>query len=437
MMRTTRLFWFLGITVVVAMLLAAACGGGDGDGDDATPENGGTPLTEDVPGVTDTEIVLGTHQPLTNTPAAAYAQIASVTEAYFNFINETQNGVHGRKITLVTEDDQYSPSLTVDVVRRLVEQEKVFAILSGLGTATHLQVVDYLLERGVPDMFMSTGAIEWVRDPEARPNVFGAIPNYVAEGIVLGRYIAETYPGQKLGLVFQNDEFGLDGIDGIKRGIGDNLEIVGEESSEPVDPDVDSQMDSLRAAGADVVVVYTLPPQAAAAVSHARSDLDWDVPIVISGVDANEITILLAGGGEIMEGVVSASIFRQAHETDDPGIAAHLDLLRDYADGMGANYLTIYGQYIGELMVEALERAGPNLTRQGLIDAAESITDFQCSVCLFTINMSSTDHDPAQSLILARIDGGKWVNFGDMFDWEGVAVDDLSLDSLETIPSPY
>ncbi|MCH7837570.1 MAG: ABC transporter substrate-binding protein, partial [Chloroflexi bacterium] len=369
-------------------------------------------------------------------PAQVYARIVNVTQAYFDFINETQGGVHGRTINLLVKDDEYTPSKTNTVVRELVEQDGVFAILSGLGTATHLTIVDYLLGQGVPDMYMSTGALEWVKDPAARPNVFGAIPNYVAEGMVLGQYISETYPGMKLGIIFQNDEFGEDGVVGIKRGLSDDIEIVAEESYEVTDPDINSQIDLTRSAGADVVIIYALPSHVPTAVRHARQDLDWDVPFVITGVSANEITINLAGEG-VMDGTVSISIFHQASEVEHPGIIGHLELLADYTDGFGANFLTIYGQYIGELMVETLERAGPELTREGLIAAAESITDFVCAVCLFSVNLSGTDHDSAQALMLNRVEDGKWVNFGDLISWEGVLPGDLTLDDLVTSPSPY
>ena len=388
-----------------------------------------------VPGVTDTEITLGTHQPLSGTPWQVYSRIVDVTKAYFDFINQRQGGVHGRTINLIVKDDQNRPSLTVSVVRQLVEQNEVFAVLNGQGTYTHLTVVDYLLERGVPDMYMSTGSLEWVRNPAARPNIFGAIQNYIAEGMVLGQYVAETYPGMKLGIIFQNDEFGLHGLDGIKRGLSDDIEIVAEERYERSDPHINSQIDVMQSAGSDVVIIYDSPSDVPTAVRHARQDLDWDVPFVISGFSANEITIALAGTG-VMEGTVGVSIFRQAGEGDHPAIIAHLEFLAEYTDGFGANFLTIYGQYVGELMVETLIRAGPDPTRAGLIKAAESITDFQCSVCLFTVNMSAADHDPAQSLVLSRVENNQWVNFGPLYDWEGVPPHDLTLDDLQMQPSP-
>ncbi len=439
-MRNSRLLWPLALLVTLAMLVAMACGGGEEkeEGATATEPSGTAEATQtgEVPGVTDTEILLGTHQPLSGSPAAVYAQIAKTTQAYFNYINDTEGGVNGRKITLLIEDDQYTPSLTVSAVRKLVEQDGVFAILNGLGTATHMAVVDYLLERGVPDMFMSTGAIEWVKDPAARPNIFGMIPNYVGEGMVLGKYASDTYPDGKLGFIGQNDDFGQDGLDGVKRGVGDAMEILEPEWFEAVDPDVNSQVDRLQAAGADVIIVFAVPTQAAAASRHARADLNWDVPFLISAVSINELTIALAGEGN-MEGNIGAVAIHQAYETDNPGIAAHIEMLKNYGADIEPGYLTVYGQVVGESMIAALEAAGPNLTREGLIEGAESISDFTCSVCLFPASMSKTDHDPAQTVMLAKVENGIWVPFGDGYSWEGVPVDELSLDKLETVPSPY
>ena len=382
-----------------------------------------------VPGVTDDEIVLGTHTSLTG-PIAVYSQIANTTKAYFDFINETKGGVNGRKIKYLLEDDAYSPPKTVDLVRKLVEQDKIFALLNGLGTPTHLQVVDYLQEQGVPDLFVATGATEWVKDPAARPMVFGSLTNYVGEGVILGQYIAENFAGQKLGLMRQNDDFGLDGITGIRQGVGDALEIVGEETHEVLDADLNAPVDRLKAAGADVIAIWATPRQFSTAIKHARLDLDWDVPFVLSTVSANEFSVVLAGP-EVLEGTVSVVYLRQAWEVDDPGVAKHLEIIRQYAGIDDATTLTIYGQHIAELMEEVLKRAGKDLTRESLINAAESVSGFQCSVCLFTANMSPTDHDPVQAAFLARAEGGRWIRFGNLISYEGVLPGGMTVADLK------
>ena len=358
-----------------------------------------------VPGVTDDEILLGTHTSLTG-PIAVYSQIGNTTKAYFDYINATQGGVNGRKITYLVEDDAYSPPRTVDLVRKLVEQDQIFALVGGLGTPTHLQVVDYLQQKDVPDLFVATGAVEWVRDPVARAMVFGTVPHYIAEGMVLGRYIAQTYPGQKLGLIRQNDDFGGDGIDGIRRGVGDALEIVADETFEVVDPDLNTQVDRVKAAGADVIAIWATVRQFSTAIKHARLDLNWDVPFILTGISANEFVIGLSGV-EVIEGTVSQAPLRQAYETDNPGVAKHAEIIKEYAGIDQINFLTIYGQYVGELTVEVLKKAGKDLDRVSLIEAAEYFTDFQCSVCLYPAIMGEDDHDPAQTTSLVRAEGGR------------------------------
>ncbi len=455
-MRRSRILWILLTVVALFALVAVACGGEEEEG--AVTPSAETPAAEtpaaetpaaetpevvegDTTGVTDTEIVIGTHQPLTG-PAAAYSQISVAMKAYFDYINDTEGGVNGRKITLLVEDDQYSPPLTVEVVRRLVEQDNVFAILGGLGTATHMQVVDYLRDRGVPDFFVSTGALEWVRDPEARPNCFGILPNYVAEGILFGQYIVENYPDAKVGVIGQNDDFGEDGYDGVQRGIGDALEILPMETFEAADPDVNSQVDRLQAAGADVLVVFAVPRQAPAAIRHARADLGWDVPIFISTVSANELTIALAGA-ENAVGVISNEALKHAYETDDADVQRHIEIMSEYGGIETASNLTLYGQTLAETFINVLQEAGPDLTREGVIEAAESGEWFKCSVCLFENTMTETDHDAAQSVVLSRVEPdpddptqARWVPFGDAYSWQGVNPDEMTVDDIETEPYP-
>ena len=449
-MRKSRILWILLTAAALVAMAAAAVACGEDDEEETTPPAettaavtpaGSPEPVGETPGVTDTEIVIGTHQPLTG-PAAAYAQISTATKAYFDFINETEGGVNGRKIKLLIEDDQYSPPLTVEVVRRLVEQDEVFAILGGLGTATHMQVVDYLKDQGVPDFFVATGALEWVKDPEGRPNVFGILPNYISEGVVMGQYIAANYAGGKLGFIGQNDDFGQDGFEGIKRGVGDALEVLPMETFEAADPDVNSQVDRLQAAGADVLVVFAVPRQAPAAVRHARADIGWDVPIFISTVSANEVTILLAGADN-MEGVFSVEALKHAYETDDPAIQKHLEIMKQYAGMEGASNLTLFGQTLAEGFINILKEAGPDLTREGLIDAAESAPPFTCSVCLFATKLSETDHDSSQTVVLSRVEldpaqqfGAKWVPFGDAYTSEGILPQDLTVEDLKIVPFP-
>jgi ABC-type branched-subunit amino acid transport system substrate-binding protein len=368
-------------------------------------------------GVTDTEIKLGTHFPLSQTPAAAYAPIAYGMKAFFDYIN-AQGGIYGRQINFIIGDDHYNPPDTVEVVKRLVEQDKVFAIVGGLGEATHNAVWKYLEENGVPDMFVTTGLAKWT-DPVVRTR-FAGNPDYVLEGTVLGRYIAKTYPGKKLGLLLQNDEMGQDGEKGLRAGIaGSDVQITAIEKYDVIQPDVTAQTQRLKADGVDVVAAYAIPPQAASMVKAARETLNWYVPIIVSGINCSDIFILLAGAKDA-EGVVSAVFGPQVYNTDYPGIQKYEKIWEKTGTGEPFNNFALYGMAIGEMTVHLLERAGADLTRDSFLDAAESECDFWCSNCegIASLNMSPTDHRPIEGETYNRVENGKWVNFGDAINLE-------------------
>lgn len=400
----------LALLVAASALLASACAGTQ-DG-----ASGGAGQEAPVPGVTATEIRLGTHMPLSQSPAAAYAPIADGMRSLFDYVNDTEGGVHGRKIVLLVGDDHYSPADTVDVVRRLVEQDEVFAIVSGLGDPTHAAVAGYLEERGVPDLFVASGLARWT-DPVVRTR-FGGNPVYLQEGEILGQYIAREHDGKKLGLLVENAEGGFEGEEGIRRGIeGSGVEVVAVETYEPIQWDVTAETQRLKNAGAEVIAVYATPPPAASLVRTARTTLDWDAPIVVSGVDATELFIELAGR-ENAEGIVSVVFGHQVYETDNPGVQRHFEMMETYSPDVPVSNLTLYGAAMAELLVEGLRRAGPDLTRDSLIDALETIRGVQCDVCLAPVSLSPTDHRPAEIETYVRVVGGKWVPFGAPVDFE-------------------
>jgi branched-chain amino acid transport system substrate-binding protein len=407
-------------TLLAAALLAVACGEEEEEAAE-TPEATAaepTETAEEVPGVTDTEILLGTHLPLSGSPASAYAPIGDGMRSYFEYINDVEGGVYGRKIKLLIEDDHYNPPDTMEVVRKLVEQDEVFAIVGGLGEETHKAVWKYLEEEGVPDMFLSTGLRQWTR-PVVRTR-FGYLPEYQMEGQMLGMYIAENYDGKKLGLLLQNDDLGKEGEEGLRIGLeGSDVEISAIEKYEAMVFDVTAQTQRLKNADVDVIAAYAMPPQAASLVKTARETLTWDVPILASSIVQSDIFIELAGA-ENAEGVISVVFGLQIYQTDEPGVQQHLENMEKYAPGTAPSNFTLYGSGIAELMVECLKRAGPDLTRDSLIDGCESIRDHVVSLApeSLPINMSSTDHRPVEVEIYNRVENGKWVTFGEPVGFE-------------------
>ena len=275
MSGSKKLSWIiLSAAFAVTTVMATACGGGSNAKTSATQPAG----TPDTTGVSDTEIKLGTHYPLSGNPAAAYAPIAYGMKAFFDYIN-AQGGVYGRKIDFLIGDDHYNPPDTAELVRKLVEQDKVFGIISGLGEETHKAVWKYLEERGIPDMYLSTGLDMWTNPPTY--NRYSGNPTYITEGIFLGQYIAKNYPNAKVGMLEQSDQLGADGEEGIRQGLeGTNVEIASIEKYDVIQSDVSAQTARLKNANIDVAVVFAIPPQAASFVTTARQTLGWDVPII-------------------------------------------------------------------------------------------------------------------------------------------------------------
>lgn len=404
--RVTRTRQFaLGLALLALAALPAACGSGE------TGSNGAS-----VPGVTDTEVKFGTHLPLSQSPASAYGPLADGMRAYFEYVNAAEGGVYGRKLSLLVGDDHYTPADTVEVVRKLVEQDKVFAIVAGLGEETHSAVWKYLEERGVPDLFISSGLAKWT-DPVVKTR-FGGNPVYLQEGKMLGQYVAEHYSGKKLGLLLQNNEFGDDGEKGVRAGIaGSDVQVVAVEKYESVQWDVTAQTQRLKNAGAEVVLAYAIPPPAASLVKTAREVLNWNVPIIVTGVDATELFLQLAGA-QNAEGIVSVIFGHSVYETDNPGVQRYLQNMKMYAPNAEISNITLYGYIMGELTVEGLKRAGKDLTRESLVNALEGIRNFQCSVCLAPISFSPADHRPFEIEVYTKVVDGKWETFGEPVNFE-------------------
>ena len=235
-----RIWSALAVTALVAA--AAGCSSDDGGGGSS---GGGS-----VPGVTATEILVGTHMPLTGPAAAGYSKIAPATKAYFDYVNAS-GGVHGRKITYKIMDDTYNPATTQQVVRELVLQDKVFAILNGLGTPTHTGVLDFLKTNRVPDLFVASGSRSWDQ-PDKYPGTFGFNVDYTVEGKILATHVKATQAGKKVCFLGQDDDFGRDALAGIEKILGP---VAAKQSYVTSNPNVGPQMGALKQAGCQVVML--------------------------------------------------------------------------------------------------------------------------------------------------------------------------------------
>jgi branched-chain amino acid transport system substrate-binding protein len=438
-MRALLRRWPLLLVAVLAasMMLMVACEEEEEEDGEVTPSAEETvepdgEATEppadgagDRTGVTDTEIKLGGLLPLSQAAAASWGVgINAGMQAYYDYIND-QGGIYGRKLNLIVEDTQYTGPVASEVTRKLVEQDKVFAIQGSLGTAAHSAVWTYLEENGVPDMLIFTGNTKWT-EPVVRTR-FGFLVDYITEGRILGAYIAQNYDGGKLGILAQNDDFGKEGEEGLKTGLEDedaDMEVVTEYFDETMS-DVTAQVQRLKTENVDVIAYYGTPIQAASMFKAARETLSWDVPFVITGTCAVEVTATLAGLDNI-EGAISVIIGYQAFETDEPGVARHHEIMAKYAPDVNVDNLTVVGQSIAEIMVHFLRQAGPDLTRESFLDAAESTCQYYNSFAMVPISLSPTDHRPteAEVYVEATVDRSTdpptfaWQPFGESISFE-------------------
>jgi branched-chain amino acid transport system substrate-binding protein len=317
----------------------------------------------DTTGVTDTEIKLGTLMPLSGSAAAAWGiEISKGMQAYFDYIN-TQGGMYGRKIDLIVGDSQYSGPVATEVVRTLVEQDGVFALIGNLGTEPEAAVYGYLEDRGIPDMFALSGSSE-LTNPAGK-NRFTTMVDYTMEGRIFATYLYKNYDGKKLGILAQNDDYGREGEQGTRQGLkelGARMDVT-TEFYDAAQSDVTAQVERLKAAGVEVIMFWGSPVQAANMMKAARQTLSWDAPILVNEANALDITAQLAGYDSI-DGVISTTVAHQAWETNIPGVASRKAIMAQVALDLLFDNSTLIGYELGESIVGLFKQAGKNLTRQ-------------------------------------------------------------------------
>ena len=416
-------FWPLLLALAaLSLVLAVACEGEEKEqiptGTPAAAVTGTPTAVGEVEGITDTEIILGMHGPLSGTWGAAYAPVIGGVEAYFKYVNAEEGGACGRDIILEVEDDQYLPPGAVEAVKKLLDRDHVFAIIAGMGTAAHSAVWEDLNERGVPDLWIMSGAHKWAADPEKYPWSVALLPDYYVEGTIFGKYISENMPGKKVGILRENSDWGVDVLAGLKNGLDpDKNELVSEQSYELTAVSIRSQVTSLKSAGAEVVVAASNPPTSAQLIKEADRQ-GWHPQFFIDYVNSDPMMFLYASP-ELMEGVITLQGNKMWHWTDDPDIAEHHRIMQEYGDYPAGNF-TVVGEAAAFLTVEALRATCDDLTREGLMDAVHSIfKDYQGAITLegITTDLSPTDHLAIEAMRMLRAHDGEWEYFGEIISF--------------------
>jgi ABC-type branched-subunit amino acid transport system substrate-binding protein len=403
-MRVRRVLPRASIAVVAFVALAVA-----GCGSSSSSSN--------APGVTATSITFGSHQPLTGPAAPGYSEIAPASQAYFNYVN-AHGGVFGRKIHLIYKDDAYNPANTVNVTHQLVLQDKVFGIFEGLGTPTHSKVVSFLNTSKVPDLFVASGCPCW-DNGTAQPYTFGYQPQYTIEGKILGQYIKQHFANGKVGVLYQDDDFGQGGLKGIEDQVP-AANIVAKEAYQPGTTTLAPQITAIKSAKATVLVDFTVPIYTA--IGQLTSfTLGYKPQLVVSNVGIDPITVggLLktvskgkASGTGLIEGAITDGYLPATTDTSNPWIQLFMKVHAQYDSSAPFDGNVEYGMANAYTLVQALKAAGKNLTRQDVVNAINNDGAKWTGPGLVPFRFSSSDHGGYAGAEMGQLKNGKITLFG-------------------------
>ena len=377
------------------------------------------------PGLTETSILLGTTSPLSGS-ASAYASVARGADAYFKYVN-SRGGVLGRKIQNTIVDDAYNPAQTVQATRKLVEQDKVFAIFNALGTEHNEATRDYLNANKVPQLFVASGATKFGSEAGKYPYTIGFQPSYQAEGWVLGKYLARTQGAAKVAVIFQNDDYGKDLLNGLKKGIQrSKVRVVAAEPYEVTAADVQAQVAKLKASGANTFAIFATPKFAIQSYVFA-SRLNWKPKLTLANAVSSASNIMqLAGEGgtnKVVNGSVSIVFLKDPTDpkwANDATMKLYRQVLKQFAPGANANDVYhVYGMASAWTAVEALKKAGKNLTRAGLVKVVGAMNLSSNPFLLpgIALKTGPTDHFPIEQMLLQRWQKNSWKSFGGLWGY--------------------
>jgi branched-chain amino acid transport system substrate-binding protein len=372
-------------------------------------------------GVTSSQVLIGGTTPLSG-PASAYQSVAKGAAAYFRWVN-AHGGVNKRKIKYVYKDDAYDPAKTIDKTRELVQQDKVFAIFNSLGTEHNLATRAYLNALKIPQLFVASGATTFGRDYKKYPYTIGYQPNYRAEGTIYGRYVAKTSPKARIGVLYQNDDFGKDLVKGLQNGLGKKGKlIVAKQSYEVTDSNVKPQIAKLKAKKANTLMLFATP-QAAIGAYFAAYAIGWRPKVYVNAVASASNIMGIAKAAtskKQVEGSLSIVFLKDPTDSqwkNDAGAKLYRSIMKKYKGGNPNDVYAVYGMSAAHTFVAALKKAGKNPTRASIMRAATSLNIKNDPFLLpgMTVRTTKTDHFPLDQAKLQRYHNGRWVSFGGLF----------------------
>ena len=375
------------------------------------------------PGASDTEIKIGNTMPYSG-PASAYGVIGKTEAAYFNMLNE-QGGINGRKINFISRDDGYSPPKTVELVRKLVEEDQVLFTFNILGTPPNTAVQGYLNDNKVPQLFVATGADKW-NDPKNHPWTMGWQPSYRVEARIYSRYILKNLPNAKIAVLYQNDDFGKDYLTGLREGLGDKAEkmIVATKTYETTDPTVNSQVVALQGSGADTLLTAAIPKFAAQAIRKVY-DIGWKPAHFLTNVSISVGSVIRPAGPEKAVGIISASYGKDPTDPQWQNGTEYKDWLawmqKYNASSNTADTNAVYGYNVSQTLIHVLKMCGNDLTRENIMKQAANIQDLKLPMLLpgIVVSTSATDFAPIKQMQLQKFDGTTWQLFGEVISGSG------------------
>jgi branched-chain amino acid transport system substrate-binding protein len=370
------------------------------------------------PGASDSEIRIGQTKPYSG-PASAYSAGGKVHLGYFEKLN-SEGGVNGRRIKLISLDDAFSPPKAVEQTRKLVEQDEVLLVFNSNGTAANSAVQKYLNARKVPQLFVSSGASKF-SDPKNFHWTMGWLPTYYGEARIYAHYILQHHPNARIGVLYQNDDFGKDYLNGLHDELGSKAGsmIVAEASFELTDPTVDSQLVTLKASGADTFINIATAKFAAQAIRKAY-DIGWKPLQFVSIVGSSVGQVMVPAGLDKGVGVITMGFVKDPTDPqwdNDPAMKAWIAFMKKYyPDGDRTDWYNVYAYAVAQTLVEVLKQCGDDLTRENVMKQAASLRNMELPLLLpgVRINTSPADYRVIRQAQLQRFDGKQWVRFGDL-----------------------